>query len=116
VRARARSDGRPVPAERRSRWLWTLVSVVAVAFKAEALAELLHHRASLIAVLAVAVALSVMRPRPARLAATLPPLLAVTVGRHSLALGAALGFGGFAVLLAAFFAVGTVLVARQKTA
>lgn len=114
--ARAQSGERTVAAQRRSRWLWLIVGVLVVVGKSEGLAELIHHRVSLIALLALGVAFSVLRPRPALLAATAAPLLAVTVGRHSLALGLALGVGGYVVLLALFYAIGTVLMARQTTA
>ncbi len=83
------------------------------ALKSEALAKLVFHRGSLIGVTAVILAISLLRARPIGLAGATALLLALVVGAHSLGLGLGLGFGGFAVLMALFFAISAVLHARQ---
>jgi hypothetical protein len=40
-------------------------------------------------------------------------LAALVLGAHSLGLGLTLGFGGFALLMAVFFAISTILHLRQ---
>jgi hypothetical protein len=82
--------------------------------KAHVLAGVIEHRASVVAFLAVALALSVLRTRPVGIALTAAPLLAFTLAPSSTVLGIALGLGAFAVLLALFVAIGTVLHARQN--
>ena len=84
------------------------------ALKSGALFKVLFHHGELIAVLAVLLVTSVLRGRPVGIAATTSLLLAFVLGAHSLGLGLALGFGGFALLMALFFAISTVLLARQN--
>lgn len=81
--------------------------------KADGLAAVLHHRPEVIAVLAVGLALSVLRPRPLGIAVTAAPLLAFTLAPRSTALGIGLGLGAFVLLLTLFVAIGTVLHAKQ---
>ena len=82
--------------------------------KSEGLAKLIVHRHSLIVVAAVLLARSLLMVRPIATAVAIPLLLALVLGAHSLGLGLALGFGGFAILMALFFVISTVLHARQR--
>jgi hypothetical protein len=82
--------------------------------KTEGLRELLHHQGELIALLGLGLAFSVLRPRPVGIALTAAPLLAFALAPRSTVLGIALGLGGFVLLLALFFAVASVLHARQE--
>jgi uncharacterized membrane protein (DUF485 family) len=86
------------------------------AVKVEAYASLLHHRGSLIGVLAVGLVLSVLRPKPLAIAAFAAGILAFALAPHPVLLGVALGFGAFALLIALFFTISTVLHARQSRA
>jgi hypothetical protein len=87
---------------------------VVAGLKSEGLA--VAHRSGLIAVVAVALAASVLRVRPVGAAAATALLLGFVLGAHSLGLGLALGFGGFALLIALFFVISTVLHVRQNHA
>jgi hypothetical protein len=115
--ARAGSTG-DLARARGSRWPWLIVVVGVGALKADAYASLLHHRASLIAALAAALVVSVirLRPKPLLVAALAAALLASSLAPHPALLGVALGFGAFAVLVALFFTISTVLHARQQRA
>jgi hypothetical protein len=77
-------------------------------------ASLLHHRGSLIGVLAVGLVVSVLRPKPLAIAAFAAGILAFALAPHPAVLGASLGFGAFVVLIALFFTISTVLHARQS--
>ena len=110
------SSGEVVARRRGARWPWLVVVVVVGALKADAYASLIDHRASLIAALAVALVVSVirLRPKPLLIAALTAALVASAVAVHPAVLGVALGFGVFAVLVALFFTISTVLHARQR--
>jgi len=95
------------------RWPWMIVGVGLALVKANAAADLVHHRTGLIVALAAALAVSVLRTRPVGIALSGAPLLAFALAPGSTALGIALGFGAFVLLLALFVAIGTVLQARQ---
>ena len=84
-----------------------------VLLKAQALSGLLHHRAWVIAILGLGLVSSVLRTRPVGVALTAGPLLALALDPRSTALGVAVGVAAVGVLLAMFFAVGTVLMLRQ---
>lgn len=84
--------------------------------KSEAVLRLVFHRGSLIGVVAVILGSCALRVRPVGVAVAAPLLLALVLGHHSLGLGLVLGFGGFALLMALFFAISTVLLARQNRA
>jgi hypothetical protein len=99
---------------RERRWPALIGGLVLIAVKSEAYGKLLFHRAELIGVLAVAVGVSLLRARPVGLAVSAAVLLALVLGAHSLGLGVGLGFGAFALLMALFFAVSTVLHLRQR--
>lgn len=101
---------------RNRRWPALIGGLVLAVLKSEALVKLIVHRGSLIAVAAVILATSVLRGRPVGIAATTALLLALVLGAHSLGLGVGLGFGGFALLMVLFFAISTVLHARQDRA
>ncbi len=95
------------------RWPWLIVGVGVALVKGDALAAVVHHRIELTVLLGLGLAFSVLRTRPVAIAATAGPLLAFTLAPRSTALGIALGFGAFLLLLALFTAIGTVLRARQ---
>jgi hypothetical protein len=99
---------------RNRRWPAVLGGLVLAGLKSEVLVRLILHRGELIALLAVVLMLSLLRGRPVGIAVGTSLLLAFVVGAHSLGLGLALGFGGFALLMALFFAISTVLLARQN--
>jgi hypothetical protein len=67
----------------------------------------------LIAVLAVGLALSFLRSRFVALAAFAAGIVAFAVALHPVLEGVALGVGAFALLIALFFTISTVLHARQ---
>jgi hypothetical protein len=90
-----------------------IVVVVLALVKANALVAVLHHRAEVLAILGLGLALSVLRQRPVGIAVTAAPLLAFVLAPRSTALGIALGLGVFVLLLAIFTTIGTVLHARQ---
>jgi uncharacterized integral membrane protein len=85
-----------------------IVGVGLALVKANAAADLVHHRTGLIVALAAALAVSVLRTRPVGIALSGAPLLAFALAPGSTALGIALGFGAFVLLLALFVAIGTV--------
>jgi hypothetical protein len=99
---------------RKRRWPAVIGGLVLVALKSEAYGKLLFHRGELIAALAVGLALSLLRVRLVGLAISAALLLAFILSAHSLGLGLELGFGAFALLMALFFAVSTVLHLRQQ--
>ena len=90
-----------------------MVGVGLVLLKAEALPELLRHRGWVIAILGLGLVSSVLRMRPVAVALTAGPLLAFALAPGSTALGIAVGVGAFGLLLALFFVIGAVLMARQ---
>ena len=108
VATTARSRGRS------RRWPAVIGGLVLAALKSEGLARIALHRAGLIAVVAIFLAGAVLRVRPVGTAVAGALLLALVLGAHSLGLGLGLGFGGFALLMALFFAISTVLLARQR--
>ena len=116
--ARAGSSGEIVGRGRGTRWPWLIVVVAAGALKADAYASLFEHRAALISALAAALVASVIRqrPKPLLIAAFSAALVASALAVHPNVVGVALGFGAFVVLVALFFAISTVLHARQRHA
>jgi hypothetical protein len=99
---------------RERRWPAVIGGLVLLALKSEAYGKVLLHRGELIGVLGVAFGVSLLRARPIGLAVSAALLLALVLGAHSLGLGLGLGFGAFALLMALFFAVSTVLHLRQR--
>lgn len=93
-----------------------IVAIAVGAVKVQAYGSLVHHRGALIAALAVALVASVvrLRPKPLLIAALMGALVATTVAPHPVLAGVALGFGAFALLVALFFTISTVLHARQR--
>lgn len=83
------------------------------AIKSDAMLKLILHPRSLIVLAAVGLAGSLLRARPVGIAVTASLLAALVLGAHSLGLGLTLGFGGFALLMAVFFAISTILHLRQ---
>ncbi len=92
-----------------------VVGVGLVLLKAQALSGLVHHPIWVIVALAVGLVSSVLRARPIGVALTAGPLLAFALSPSSTALGIVVGVGAFVVLLALFFAIATVLMARQDS-
>jgi hypothetical protein len=108
VTTTARSRGR------NRRWPAVIGGLVLAGLKSEGLARTVIHRGGLITVVAIFLVTSVLRVRPVGTAVATALLLALVLGAHSLGLGLGLGFGGFALLMALFFAISTVLLARQR--
>jgi hypothetical protein len=90
-----------------------IVLIAVGAIKAEAYASAAHHGA-LIPVFAIGLAASVLRTKPLGIAAFGAGLLAVALALHPIALGVGFGLGAFVLLIALFFAISTVLHARQR--
>jgi hypothetical protein len=89
--------------------------LVAVGLKIEAYASLVRHPAGLIVLLAAGLAATLLfRPKPLVIAVMAAALIALVLRLHPLVLGAAVGVGAFVVLMTAFFALATVLHARQS--
>jgi hypothetical protein len=107
------SSGDLVARGRGRRWPWLIVAVAVGAVKADAYASLVHHRGELIAALGIGLFAALLRTTPIAVAAFSAGILAVALGIHPVLAGVALGFGAFALLVALFFAISTVLHARQ---
>lgn len=112
--ALAGPPGELVARGRGTRWPWLIVAIAVGAVKVEAAAALLHDRGTLFTVLALGLLLSVLRPKPVAIAAFGAALLGFALALHPVAAGVGLGFGTFALLIALFFAISTVLHARQR--
>lgn len=95
------------------RWLWVIVVMAVGAVKVEAYGSLLHDRPGLIAALGVGLVLSVLRSKPVAIAAFGAGIVGFALAFHPVLAGVGLGFGAFALLIALFFAISTVLHARQ---
>jgi uncharacterized membrane protein (DUF485 family) len=110
------SSGELVARGRGTRWPWLIVAIAAGALKADAYASLVHHRGQLIAALGAALLASLIRQRPKLLliAGFGAALIASAVAPHPVLAGVALGVGAFVLLVALFFAISTVLHARQR--
>ena len=102
--------GRP----RGARWPWLIVAIAVGAFKARGVTEVIHYRAGVIAVLALVLVGSVLRPRPVFIAAATAALLAFALAPHPAGVGIALGVGAFVVLMVLFFAIATLLQASGR--
>ena len=102
------------PGKRQRRWPALIGGLVIALLKSETLGRALFHRGGLIVFCAVGLAVGVLKAGPVTVAATAALLVALLVGAHSLGLGLTLGFGGFALLMALFFAISTVLHIRQR--
>lgn len=85
------------------------------AVKAEAYASAVHHRGALITLCAAGLAASLLRAKPVAVAVFAAGLLAVALAVHPIVLGVGFGFGAFALLIALFFTISTVLHARQRS-
>jgi hypothetical protein len=99
---------------RGARGLWLVVGIALALLKANGLAAVLDHRAAAIVLLGLALVYSVFRPRPVWIALSAGPLLAFALAPPSTAAGIELGIGTSALLLSLFFAIATVLQARQE--
>jgi hypothetical protein len=97
----------------RRRWPWFIVGAVLLVAKSEGIAEASHHRSTLIVILALALVGAVLRPRPAVIAVTVAPLLALVLDPHPLLAGLAVGVGVFILLMVIFVGIATVMHARQ---
>ncbi len=111
--ARTDSSSQITRARGARRWPWVIVAFVAAAVKGEGYTSLIHHRGGLIVVFAVALGFSLLRPKPLLIAGFAAAPLAFAVAPHPAVLGLALGFGAFVLLIGLFFAIATVLHARQ---
>ena len=96
------------------RWPAVIGGLFLAALKSEAVLRLVLHRGAVVAALAVFLVTSVLRGRLVGIAVATSVLVALVLGANSLGLGLELGFGGFALLMALFFAISTVLLARQR--
>ena len=94
-------------------WLWIPLGVVLALFKVRAFAEVIDHRGSAIALLAVWFAIALLRMRLASVAITAAALFGILASSHSVGRGLAFGAGACVVLMGVFFAVATILLARQ---
>ena len=112
--ARSGSSGEVVARRRGTRWPWLIVVVVAAALKGEAYASLLHDRAGMISVLAVGLFVAIVRTKPLAIAGFTAGILGFALALHPVLAGVGLGVGAFVVLIALFFAISTVLHARQR--
>ncbi len=105
------------PTRKRDRRMpWLLGGILLAVLKSEAVVKLLFHRGELVGVMAVWLVVSVLKPRPAGIAIATSVLAACLIAPHSLGLGIPVGFGAFAVLVALFFTVSTLLHAAQRRA
>ena len=96
-------------------WLWIPVVVVLGLLKARAFEEVIDHRGSAIALLAAWFAVALLRLRLASVAITAAALFGILAGSHSIGRGLELGGGAFVVVMGAFFAIATILLARQDS-
>ncbi len=112
--ARPESPGQVVARGRGTRWPWLIVLIGAGAVKADAYASLVHHHGQLIAALGVGLFAAVLRTKPIAIAAFAAGILGFALALHPVLAGVALGVGAFVVLVALFFAISTVLHARQR--
>jgi hypothetical protein len=97
-------------------WLWIPVGVVLGLFKAHVLVGVIGHRGGAITLLAMWLAIALLRMRLASVALTAAALLGILGSSHSLERGLELGLAAFVVLMGAFFAISTYLLARQHAA
>jgi hypothetical protein len=84
------------------------------ALKVQAYASLVQHRGAMIAALAVGLFAAFLRTKPLAIAAFAAGIVGFALALHPVLDGVALGFGTFALLVALFFAISTVLHARQR--
>ncbi|MBV8948471.1 MAG: hypothetical protein JO286_17175 [Solirubrobacterales bacterium] len=99
---------------RGARWPWLILAIAAGAVKARGIEEVTHHRPEVIAALALVLVASLLRPRPVLMAAAAAGLLAFALAPHPAGVGIAVGVGAFVVLMLVFFAIATMLHARQR--
>jgi hypothetical protein len=111
---RASAASRTVTRGRGARWPWAIVLIAVGALKVEAYASAAQHRGALIPVFAIGLAVALLRMKPLAVAVFTAGLLAVALALHPIALGVGFGFGALALLIALFFAISTVLHARQR--
>lgn len=91
-----------------------IIGAVVVLAKVELYRHLLINPTALIVALAAGGVASVLRTSPIGLAVCAAGLIALIIGPASTLVGIALGVGGFVALMVLFFAVGTILRARQS--
>jgi hypothetical protein len=100
--------------KRERRWPWVIGAIVLAGLKSDAVVKIIFHRGELIALAAIALAASLLRVRPVGTAVATALLLGLVLGAHSFGLGLGLWFGALALLMALFFAISSVLHARQN--
>jgi hypothetical protein len=110
------ASSRAVTRGRGARWPWAIVLVAVAAVKAEAYASAVQHRGALISLFAIGLAASLLRTKPLGIAVFTAGLLAAALAMRPIALGVGFGLGAFVLLIALFFAISTVLHARQRHA
>ena len=98
---------------RAGRWPWLIVAIGAAALKVDAYASLARHPGELVFLLAAGLAFSLLRPKPVLIAAMAGALFALVLAPHPVGLGIAVGVGAFVLLTVLFFAIATILRARQ---
>jgi hypothetical protein len=108
------SSGELVPRRRGTRWPWLIVLIAVGAVKVQAYASLLHHRGGMIAALAIGLALSMLRSKLVAIAGFAAGILAFALALHPSLIGVGFGVGAFVLLVTVFFAISTVLHARQR--
>jgi hypothetical protein len=102
----------PTRFKRQRSWPWIIVGVVLAAGKVEALGFVEHHRVVTIVALAIGLAVAALRVNPVGIAVGSSLLLAWALAPPIL-LGIPLALGLFVLLMTLFYAISTVLHARQ---
>jgi hypothetical protein len=103
------------PRRRRVRDLWVVaVGLLIAVGKGRLIADLFAHRVELIVFLGLGLVGFVLRFRPMMFALFAAVLVPVAVAPASTALGVGLGLGTFAVIVAGFLGIATVLHARER--
>lgn len=116
ARLAATRDNRALQHNRPPRrgWPWVIVAVGLSVVKSDGYRVVLHNRVGVIVAFGVVLAFSVLRPKPVRIAVAAAALVALALNPHALALGVAIAFGAFVLLMTLFTAVAAVLHARQN--
>jgi hypothetical protein len=112
----AASGSRAADSGRVGRWLWPVVALALTAAKVHVLGGVLDHRAGAVSLLAVWLAVSLLRIRLVSVAMASAALLGIGLSAHSFVHGAMFGAGALIVLIGCFLAISTALHARQKVA
>jgi hypothetical protein len=98
----------------RASWPWIAVALVIGVGKTEGFRLLEHHVWGWTIVLGITACWSLLRARPVLTALFGAPAITLLLKPHPVAIGVAVGFATFAVLIAVFVAIGTVLRYRDS--